>query len=59
MFLLRMDDALRLKRVQCVAGGAWLLVSDNPADEQEVIKPEVLGGVEIIGQAWRKVGRVF
>ncbi|MGQ7242797.1 XRE family transcriptional regulator [Salinicola sp. V024] len=59
VFLLRMGDELRLKRVQRVAGGAWLLISDNPAYERELIKPEDLGGVEIIGQAWRKVGRVF
>ncbi|WP_279626542.1 XRE family transcriptional regulator [Salinicola socius] len=59
VFLLRMDGELRLKRVQRVAGGAWLLISDNPAYERELIKPEDLGGVEIIGQAWRKVGRVF
>ncbi|WP_198655759.1 S24 family peptidase [Salinicola sp. CR57] len=59
VFLLRMDGELRLKRVQRVAGGAWVLISDNPAYERELIKPEDLGGVEIIGQAWRKVGRVF
>lgn len=59
VFLLRMGDELRLKRVQRVAGGAWILISDNPAYERELIKPEDLGGVEIIGQAWRKVGRVF
>jgi len=59
VFLLRMGEELRLKRVQRVAGGAWLLISDNPAYEREWIKPEDLGGVEIIGQAWRKVGRAF
>lgn len=56
VFLLRMDDGLRLKRVQRVAGGAWILISDNPAYERELVQPE---DVEIIGQAWRKVGRVF
>lgn len=59
VFLLRMDDELRLKRVQRVAGGAWLLISDNPAYERELIKPEDQWRVEIIGQCWRKVGRVF
>ncbi|WP_280951119.1 S24 family peptidase [Salinicola halophyticus] len=59
VFLLRMGDELRLKRVQRVAGGAWILISDNSAYERELIKPEDLGGVEIIGQAWRKVGRVL
>ncbi|SDK77895.1 Peptidase S24-like [Modicisalibacter muralis] len=59
VFLLRMDGELRLKRVQRVAGGAWILISDNPAYEREMIKPEDLGNVEIIGQCWRKVGRVF
>ncbi len=54
-----MGDELRLKRVQRVAGGAWILISDNSAYERELIKPEDLGGVEIIGQAWRKVGRVL
>ncbi|WP_189446016.1 XRE family transcriptional regulator [Salinicola rhizosphaerae] len=56
VFLLRMGDELRLKRVQRVAGGAWILISDNPAYERELVQPE---DVEIIGQAWRKVGRVF
>lgn len=59
VFLLRMDDELRLKRVQRVAGGAWVLISDNPAYERELIKPEGQWRVEIIGQCWRKVGRVF
>ncbi|WP_188115212.1 XRE family transcriptional regulator [Salinicola endophyticus] len=59
VFLLRMDDELRLKRVQRVAGGAWILISDNPAYERELIKPDDLASVEIIGQCWRKVGRVF
>jgi len=54
-----MGEEPRLKRVQRVAGGAWILISDNPAYERELIKLEDLGGVEITGQAWRKVGRVF
>ncbi|MEC8918821.1 MAG: S24 family peptidase [Pseudomonadota bacterium] len=59
VFLLRMDDELRLKRVQRVASGAWVLISDNPAYERELIKPEDQWRVEIIGQCWRKVGRFF
>ncbi len=59
VFLLRMDDELRIKRVQRVAGNGWLLISDNPAYERELIKPGERRNVEIIGQCWRKVGRVF
>ncbi len=40
-----MVDELRLKRVQRVAGGAWILISDNLVYERELIKPEDL-------QAW-------
>ena len=46
VFLLRMDDELRLKRVQRVASGAWVLISDNPAYERELIKGSSSLGVE-------------
>ena len=59
VFLLRMNDELWLKRVQRIAGGAWVRISDNPAYERELIKPEDQWRVEIIGQCCRKVGRAF
>lgn len=54
--LLRMDDELRIKRVQRVAGGAWLLISDNSVYERELVQPE---DVEIIGQGMAKSGHFF
>lgn len=35
-----MDDLLRVKRVQRIAGGAWLLISDDKAYEPEMVKPD-------------------
>jgi phage repressor protein C with HTH and peptisase S24 domain len=59
VFLLRMGEELRLKRVQRVAGGAWILISDNPAYERELIKPEDLGGGRSSGRHGGKWVGVF
>lgn len=58
VFLLRMGNELRIKRIQRVAGGAWFLISDNERYEREIIKPEHMGEVEVIGECWIRIGRV-
>ncbi|WP_418904326.1 S24 family peptidase [Chromohalobacter moromii] len=47
-----------MKRVQRVAGGAWLLISDNQAYEKEMIKPDEMQDVEILGRCRVRIGRV-
>ncbi|WP_438767939.1 S24 family peptidase [Kushneria sp. TE3] len=60
VFLVRVGDELRIKRVQRMAGGALSLVSDNRKYEPELITPEMLGRgeVEVIGQVFGHLGRV-
>lgn len=58
VFLLRMDDGLRIKRVQRVAGGGWMLISDNTHYQPEMIKPEEMGQVEIIGECRVRIGKI-
>ncbi|WP_165814193.1 XRE family transcriptional regulator [Kushneria phyllosphaerae] len=58
VFLLRMDGGLRIKRVQRVAGGAWMLISDNTHYQPEMIKPEEMGQVEIIGECRVRIGKI-
>ncbi|WP_299231210.1 S24 family peptidase [uncultured Halomonas sp.] len=50
MFLLLVHGERRIKGVQRVAGGAWLLISDNPRYEKELIKPQDMKDVEILGR---------
>lgn len=58
VFLLRICDELRIKRVQRVAGGALMLISDNPVYEREMIRPEEMGNVEIIGRCCLRIGSI-
>lgn len=58
VFLLRICDELRIKRVQRVAGGALMLISDNPVYEREMIRPEDMGNVEIIGRCCLRIGAI-
>lgn len=58
VFLLRMGDELRIKRVQRVAGGALMLISDNPVYERELLGPEDAAGIEIIGRCCMRLGRI-
>ncbi|SHE99852.1 Phage repressor protein C, contains Cro/C1-type HTH and peptisase s24 domains [Modicisalibacter ilicicola DSM 19980] len=58
VFLLRMGQELRIKRVQRVAGGALMLISDNPHYEREMIRPEEMGDVELIGRCQIRIGRI-
>ncbi|WP_445620637.1 S24 family peptidase [Kushneria sp. Sum13] len=58
VFLLRMDDGLRIKRVQRVAGGGWRLISDNPHYPPEIVDPLSNQNVEIIGECVMRLGRI-
>lgn len=46
------------RRIKGVAGGAWLLISDNPRYEKELIKPQDMKDVEILGRCEIRIGRV-
>ncbi|NWO55013.1 hypothetical protein DEJ73_01980 [Chromohalobacter salexigens] len=59
VFLLRVGEEYRIKRVQRVAGGAWLLISDNQAYEKEMIKPDEMQDVEILGRCRVRIGKIF
>ncbi|SFT96501.1 S24 family peptidase [Halomonas saccharevitans] len=58
VFLLLVHGERRIKRVQRVAGGAWLLISDNEHYQPEMIKPEDMKDVEILGRCEIRIGRV-
>lgn len=58
VFLLRIGEELRIKRVQRVAGGALMLISDNPVYEREMLSPEEAAAVNIIGRCCMRLGRI-
>ena len=58
VFLLRIGDELRIKRVQRVAGGALMLISDNPVYEREMLPPEEAAAVDIIGRCCMRLGQI-
>lgn len=59
VFLLLVHGERRIKRVQRVAGGAWLLISDNDHYQPELIKPEDMKDVAILGRCEIRIGRVL
>lgn len=58
VFLIRMGDELRIKRVQRVAGGALMLISDNTHYPPELLKPQDMKDVEILGRCEIRIGRI-
>lgn len=58
VFLLTVSGERRIKRVQRVAGGAWLLISDNEHYQPEMIKPQDMHDVEILGRCEIRIGRI-
>ncbi|PAU76754.1 XRE family transcriptional regulator [Halomonas salipaludis] len=58
VFLLWVSGERRIKRVQRLAGGALYLISDNEHYTPEMIKPEQMGEVEILGRCEIRIGRV-
>ena len=58
VFLLWVSGERRIKRVQRLAGGALYLISDNEHYKPEMITPEQMGEVEILGRCEIRIGRV-
>lgn len=58
VFLLLVSGERRIKRVQRLAGGALYLISDNELYQPEMIKPQDMGNVEILGRCEIRIGRV-
>nr|WP_300306950.1 S24 family peptidase [Halomonas sp.] len=58
VFLLLVEGERRIKRVQRVAGGAWMLLSDNSHYQPEMIPPEKMPSVELLGRCVVKIGRI-
>lgn len=59
VFLFRMDDELRIKRLQRAAGGALRILSDNTRYSAELVRPEELDKIEIIGRCEVVIGRII
>ena len=59
VFLFRMDDELRIKRLQRAAGGALRILSDNARYSPELVRPEEMSKVEIIGRCEVVIGRII
>lgn len=59
VFAIRIGDSLRIKRLQKMADGSLRVSSDNPMYQPEVIHPENMNQIEIIGQCYWRAGRVF
>lgn len=58
VYVLRRGNALLVKRLQHLSDGRVKVISDNPAYEAEVISPERLQNVQVLGRVcW--VGRNF
>jgi phage repressor protein C with HTH and peptisase S24 domain len=49
VFVMRLGDSVRIKRVQRMRGGALHLLNDNPNYETEVLDASQAGAVEFIG----------
>lgn len=60
VFLLRVGDALRVKRLQWLLDGSIRVISDNPIYPQEVLQPDVFEdqSVEIIGLCHSRQGKL-
>lgn len=59
VFVLRLGDALRIKRVQRLANGGIRLSSDNDYYTPEVVHPDEQEQVEILGHCYWRGGRVY
>lgn len=59
VFVVRVGEDLRIKRVQKMMAGCLRLSSDNDHYAPEVISPDQVDGFEIIGSVYSRSGRVF
>ena len=58
VFLISSDGELRVKRVQRVAGGAYILISDNTRYREELIPPTALNTISLLGKCVLKISSV-
>ena len=58
IFLIQMDDTLRVKRVQRAAGRAYILISDNTRYREELIPPTALDTIRLLGKCVLKISSV-
>lgn len=59
VFLVLVDNERRIKRMQRVAGGGWMLISDNARYQSELISPEKQQFVEVLGRCVMRLGAVL
>ncbi len=60
IFVIRIGDALRIKRLQWLTTGELKIMSDNPVYDTEIVNPKNMGeDFEIIGACHTKIGRVL
>lgn len=59
VFLALVDDERRIKRMQRVAGGGWMLISDNTRYQSELISPEKQQFVDVLGRCVMRLGQVL
>ena len=59
VFVIRIGEQVRIKRLQWLSDGQVKLISENPAYENELIDPKQLGdGFQVLGAAHTKIGRL-
>lgn len=59
VFLFRMNDELRIKRLQRATGGALRILSDNARYASELVAPDALDSIHIIGRCEIVIGRIL
>ncbi|MDH4571123.1 XRE family transcriptional regulator [Salinicola acroporae] len=59
VFLVWVSGELRIKRLQRLAGGAMLLISDNSYYEKEMIAPDRMQEVHVMGRVRTRMGRLL
>ena len=59
VFVIRIGEHVRIKRLQWLSDGHVKLISENPAYENELIDPKQLGDAfQVLGAAHTKIGRL-
>ena len=56
--MLTMSGERHIKCMQRLAGGALYLISDNEHYQPEMITPQQMGEVEILGRCEVRIGRI-
>lgn len=58
VFLIWVSGELRIKRIQRLAGGAALLISDNTVYEREIINPDKMQEFAVLGRVELRLGEI-